>query len=159
MTFTEWREAHPEAYAKRRERYVRWAIANPKQVREGQARWRAEHPKYSTQWAHANHESVRRSDAEWAKNHPEHMRQKAAARRALVAGNTVIRIIPSQIAAKWTYWGGLCWMCGEPATATDHVKPLAKSGAHMLCNLRPICKPCNSRKKARWPVDTSRRAR
>jgi hypothetical protein len=27
------------------------------------------------------------------------------------------------------------------------------TGAHLLCNLRPSCKLCNLRKKARWPVE------
>ncbi|WP_246207809.1 HNH endonuclease [Tsukamurella spumae] len=52
-------------------------------------------------------------------------------------------------------WSG-CWICHEPFTAAlprtvDHVKPIARGGADMLSNLRPACKPCNSRKNDRWP--------
>lgn len=44
-----------------------------------------------------------------------------------------------------------CWMCGDEPDTVDHVKPLAKGGAHMLANLRPACKSCNSSKGATWP--------
>lgn len=57
---------------------------------------------------------------------------------------------PDLRAAKWDYWGNSCWMCGGPATTIDHVKPLSKGGSHLLANLRPACKPCNSSKHARW---------
>jgi 5-methylcytosine-specific restriction endonuclease McrA len=43
-------------------------------------------------------------------------------------------------------WGNKCWVCGEKATATDHVKSLFRGGSHWPANLRPICKPCNSKK-------------
>lgn len=52
--------------------------------------------------------------------------------------------------AKFDYYGGLCWICGDNASAMDHVKPLAAGGSHILANLRPACTPCNSRKRARW---------
>lgn len=57
---------------------------------------------------------------------------------------------PELRAAKWAYWGNACWMCGGEATTVDHVKPLSKGGSHLLANLRPACKPCNSSKHARW---------
>jgi 5-methylcytosine-specific restriction endonuclease McrA len=57
---------------------------------------------------------------------------------------------PELLAAKWRYWGNSCWMCGGSATTIDHVKPLSKGGSHLLANLRPACKPCNSSKHARW---------
>lgn len=56
------------------------------------------------------------------------------------------------LAARWAMWGGKCWMCGTFATATDHVKPLCKGGSNWPANLRPACKPCNSRKGRRWPI-------
>lgn len=71
-------------------------------------------------------------------------RQKSAA---------TVPFTKDQLLAKWDYWGRRCWICGEEATSTDHVKPLSKGGAHMLCNLRPICRPCNSTKSGRWPFD------
>ncbi len=53
------------------------------------------------------------------------------------------------IAWRWAMWGGLCWVCGVKAEATDHVIPLSRGGAHWPANLRPICKVCNSSKNAK----------
>ncbi len=55
------------------------------------------------------------------------------------------------IKARWSMWGDKCWICGKRAVATDHVKPLSKGGAHLPCNLRPICTRCNSSKNDTWP--------
>jgi 5-methylcytosine-specific restriction endonuclease McrA len=62
------------------------------------------------------------------------------------------------VAARHEYWGNRCYICGKQETKTerlqtDHVKPLAKGGAHLPCNLRPICGPCNSKKHNKWPID------
>lgn len=58
-----------------------------------------------------------------------------------------------QVAARWAYYGGKCWMCGDTATDTDHVKPLAKGGCNWPSNLRPACRRCNRSKSAKWPYD------
>jgi 5-methylcytosine-specific restriction endonuclease McrA len=55
------------------------------------------------------------------------------------------------LAARWAYYGGMCWMCGAPAEGWDHVKPLARGGHPTHgANLRPACTPCNSSKGAAW---------
>ena len=50
-------------------------------------------------------------------------------------------------------FGHLCYLCGIPAQAIDHVKPLSKGGANWPSNLRPICNRCNSLKQAQWPYE------
>jgi len=55
------------------------------------------------------------------------------------------------IAARCQMWGNRCYICGAPMEAIDHVKPLSKGGAHLPCNLRPVCTICNSRKRDKWP--------
>lgn len=74
-------------------------------------------------------------------------RRHAAIRR----GCAVYPFTPDQLAAKIAYWVDRCWVCAGPYDSIDHVKPLAKGGPHMLANLRPICTPCNTRKRDRWP--------
>jgi 5-methylcytosine-specific restriction endonuclease McrA len=74
-------------------------------------------------------------------------RRRASKRGAVGADYTTAEMIE----ARCSLWGNRCWICGGPMQAIDHVKPLAKGGAHLPCNLRPICKPCNSRKGAKWP--------
>lgn len=54
------------------------------------------------------------------------------------------------VEARMSYFGYRCWMCGGVGDSVDHVKPLNKGGPHMLSNLRPACKPCNSGKRDRW---------
>lgn len=55
-----------------------------------------------------------------------------------------------QLSARIAYYGGRCYVCHGAATEIDHVKPLAAGGCRWPANLRPICKPCNSRKGASW---------
>lgn len=54
-----------------------------------------------------------------------------------------------QIAARWAYYGHRCWMCGEPATQTDHVMPLNRGGSDWPANQRPSCATCNRAKSDR----------
>jgi 5-methylcytosine-specific restriction endonuclease McrA len=55
------------------------------------------------------------------------------------------------IKARCEMWGNRCYICGDKMQAIDHVKPISKGGAHLPCNLRPICKRCNSIKADKWP--------
>jgi len=59
---------------------------------------------------------------------------------------------PSQIRDRWSYYGGMCWMCGDEADTNDHVKPLSKGGSNWPSNIRPACRSCNSRKTDKWPL-------
>lgn len=73
-------------------------------------------------------------------------------RRAIKRATALVPLSAALLDARWMFYAGLCWMCGEDATEWDHVKPLAKGGAHMLCNLRPACRSCNAQKSASWPL-------
>ena len=64
----------------------------------------------------------------------------------------------AKIEARMAYFGRACWVCGEPGVERDHVKPLSKGGAHLPCNLRPICRHCNRSKKDAWPYEPKARA-
>lgn len=89
---------------------------------------------------------------EWHRANPEKGRTAKLRRRALERGASG-HATGEQIRARWDYYGGRCYICGTEAEATDHVKPLAMNGAGWPCNLRPICKACNSAKGAMWPFD------
>lgn len=41
--------------------------------------------------------------------------------------------------------------------AFDHIKPLARGGAHLPSNLQVLCPNCNLRERARDPIDHARR--
>lgn len=87
-------------------------------------------------WRHANPERTKGYE-----------RRYRAAKKAAIIG----QVTPHLLAAKLAYWGHRCWMCGGPPVDVDHVKPLAKGGPHMLANLRPACRSCNSTKNDQWP--------
>lgn len=72
-------------------------------------------------------------------------------RRALIRGSAVAACAAQQVADRVAFYGDRCWICRGEWEQIDHVKPLAKGGAHIPANLRPICARCNRRKSARWP--------
>lgn len=150
----EWYEANKDRQA---EYHKAWYLDNRQEKLAANASWLAD-----------NHEQKRAKDREWRSaggqkkstkrwrdanrdRFLQNARNKVARRRARQLAATVIIFTADQLAARWAYYGNRCWICRAEATATDHVKPLSGGGAHMLCNLRPICLPCNSAKGNNWP--------
>jgi 5-methylcytosine-specific restriction endonuclease McrA len=72
---------------------------------------------------------------------------KRIAREQGAAGAATLDQIMSRVA----FYGHRCYLCRAPYEAVDHVKPIARGGSNWPANLRPICKPCNSRKRCKWP--------
>lgn len=138
-----------EAESKRR-RY--WANVEEQRAaaRRRAAKKRLEDPLYAT-----------RKTKEWAQQNPERHREivrlAEQRRRARKLGRSLL-FSREQLEAKMAYWGNRCWMCGGDFESVDHVKPLSKGGLDALCNLRPACGSCNSRKGATWPLPDTRRA-
>ena len=52
-----------------------------------------------------------------------------------------------------------CQYCGSPAENVDHIVPRSRGGAHTWENVVAACRPCNSRKENRMPVDVGMRLR
>lgn len=103
---------------------------------------------------HRNPAASMQAGREWRKANPE--RVKAQIRAQNLARYARTKSAPGtasaeQVASRWDYYAGACWMCGSPATDTDHVKPLAKGGSNWPANLRPACQRCNRAKSAEWP--------
>lgn len=145
-----------EEFRKRtRERGRAWNRANPERLRKRGRDWYAANKERrrarGLAWSDANRERHRELNREWAKANPDSVRAAwtnyYARKKAAATGP----FSTEGMMARWAYYGNKCWICRAEATATDHVKPLAKGGAHMLCNLRPICQPCNSAKRDKWP--------
>ncbi|MBL3664521.1 HNH endonuclease [Streptomyces sp. M2CJ-2] len=42
-----------------------------------------------------------------------------------------------------------CVYCGKPSTAVDHIEAVTRGGSDRWENLAPVCKSCNSKKRAR----------
>jgi hypothetical protein len=77
---------------------------------------------------------------------------EASQRRSSREATAVGYATDGQLASRWAFYGGKCWMCDAPAAHMDHVKPLARGGSNWPANQRPACWPCNRRKAAHWPL-------
>ena len=159
----EYRRLHPE---KARASFARWYAANPERARMHRERFRAENPNYGAEYRDKNREAEKARKAKHRCDHPDYAvryyaahaaeeRAKIAAYRARkcgAAGTTTVE----QIAGRWEVYGGRCYLCGNPAEATDHVIPLVAGGSNWPANLRPVCTSCNSAKAGKWPYDIER---
>lgn len=163
----QWRIDNPE---RKRAADAKYRGDNPERCAEVGARWRREnkdrakeyfrnwfianrerHYEYSRRWREQNPDTVREVKRRWKQANKDVVRLHGANRRARERALTTIPFTAEQLAQKWAYHGNKCWICHGAADSTDHVKPVAKDGAHMLCNLRPVCRPCNSSKCDKWP--------
>jgi 5-methylcytosine-specific restriction endonuclease McrA len=133
-----WARAHPE---RKRQIRQKWVVNNKEKMRAMRKAWKL-----------ANPEAVRASRRAVKKRYPEANRSYVQARNARKRNLTVFPISAEKLRQRIAYFGGRCWMCGAEADSLDHVKPLSKGGPHVLSNLRPACRLCNSRKHARWPL-------
>lgn len=140
-----------------------WAAANLDRVRARRKAYYSAHAEearaYSRQYRNDNIERVRQVERAKRQANPEYMRNYVRAnpdkyreyqfRRKAKIRNAPGNATAADIAARWAMWGNLCYMCGAPATCTDHVIPLARGGSNWPANLRPACKSCNCKKRTR----------
>lgn len=165
-----WRAAHPDqvrAYREQfKERAAAWREAHREEAAEYSRQWRRANPgdtrnrttardrEYQRRYREAHAERIAAQVREWKAANPERLAQlrkeNDLRRRALKAGSNAEGILAQLIAEKMTFYGNRCIYCGGPFEHVDHVKPLARSGQHLLAWLRPSCGPCNLRKGARW---------
>lgn len=95
-------------------------------------------------------EEIRAYRAEWKRKNRLRATATEERRRAAKRNAPTVDFTQEQLRQRFSMWGMACWMCGGPATAMDHVKPIVAGGSHMLANLRPACSRCNSSKGGRW---------
>lgn len=111
---------------------------------------------FTKRWQKENRDRYLESQRLYRQSNADKIRAKNQRRYAMQRGATTVAFTADDLQQKWDYYGRRCYMCGSKATATDHVKPLAKGGPHMLANLRPACTPCNSAKQDTWPYRIAR---
>ena len=139
------RESSSRYYAtnsdKMKELNIAWEAINSEKRKEINRRYRAD-----------NLNKVREATRMWNTKNPEKTLiycNRRRARKRNAAGDYDITKLNNRKAM----YGNQCYLCGEEATAIDHVKPLANGGSNWPSNLRPICKSCNSSKGAKWPYE------
>lgn len=115
---------------------------NAKQREKGLQRGREWKLRNPTAWKKADQEKARERRRKWEVKHPEI--------RALCQQNRMARergsggFTQKQLEARLSYFGYLCWLCGEQTREMDHVIPLAAGGKHVPANVRPCCRTCNA---------------
>lgn len=135
-----------------------WNEANPKRKKELDRLWRQNNRdranENSREWARKNREKRKEICRRYAQAHKEESRIRAAQRRARKQANGLLPYSKDELIGRLAVWKYRCHICREPVgddLQWDHVKPIAKGGADILCNLRPAHSDCNKRKAAKWP--------
>jgi 5-methylcytosine-specific restriction endonuclease McrA len=95
-------------------------------------------------------EEIRAYRSEWKRINRLRATATEERRRVAKRNAPTVDFTHEELKARFSMWAMTCWMCGRPATAMDHVKPISAGGSHMLANLRPACSRCNSSKGGRW---------
>lgn len=149
-----------------RESERRWYAENAESVLERKNKWRRdnrddvrarERDRYQENREHflAKNKFYRSQNPDYWKQHQMEHREMYAAyqgrRRAKLRGIVSPNFSYQQLLARIDYFGGKCWMCGDPWEHMDHVKPINNGGPHLLANLRPACSSCNIAKGSKWP--------
>jgi 5-methylcytosine-specific restriction endonuclease McrA len=133
--------------------------ANPEWVREHYERYYAKHRERhlarAKAWAAANPlvaaESRRRGRIKWAAANPHKIRNTKERRRLRLKGVRIVDFSHDDLFLRLSVFGHACAYCGGPFESLDHVKPIALGGLHILANIRPACRSCNSKKGAKPP--------
>ena len=83
----------------------------------------------------------------------EKARLYARKRKAMLRGNTVVLVTPSEIRARFTEFDHRCAFCNidlmtlpKRKRTIEHLIPIIKGGPHSLSNIVPACHRCNSSK-------------
>jgi 5-methylcytosine-specific restriction endonuclease McrA len=161
---TRWRRENPERQrAAGRRQY--WA--DPDRIRTRKRAWHAANAELVHRRKRASYDSAknRARIRAWRAANPDADRLYLAAHRAEAIERTrryrarkrealTVPFTAEQLAHRLSMFPG-CWVCGGEWSEIDHVKPLAKGGAHCLANLRPICRSHNASKADTWPYPTS----
>jgi 5-methylcytosine-specific restriction endonuclease McrA len=80
-------------------------------------------------------------------------RHKNRMRRAAKRGAHLAPVTPAEIQNRFADFGNCCAYCGKDGNGDrrlelEHFIPLSKGGGHVLGNMLPACKQCNSSKRA-----------
>lgn len=149
------RNALPAVRALRVEQNLKYGLANrarnnarEKARRDGNPALHAAGKRAEYLRNRASH--VARSAA-YRKAHPHKWIEYERRRRAQKRASQCLPLTKKDIARRFSVFGDSCAYCGRsdvPLTV-DHAKPIARGGPHILANIRPACRPCNSRKHTR----------
>jgi 5-methylcytosine-specific restriction endonuclease McrA len=121
--------------------------ADPEKRRACLLAWKAANPTAEKDWRAANQDRIRAAcQARYAKN-PGPKRARSFARRSKAPMSVDL------LRSVQTACDGICSYCLGPANTVDHVFPLSRGGSNDPTNLVLACGLCNSKKRARTPLE------
>ncbi len=137
-----------------------WARKNPGQRKAAAIARREKNPDHIREQNHCYYLKGRERQLAYQRTYREvnreavreRARRLEAVRRARKTAVLTIPFTTEQLTQRVEYYGSRCWVCAGAYEELDHVKPLARGGAHILSNLRPICVRCNRSKGSKWPL-------
>ncbi len=89
---------------------------------------------------------------EWHERNPGASAEYDRRRRARMRGTQVVPLSSQQIQQRFSVFDDRCVYCGTEGELTvDHIIPLSRGGRHILSNIKPACRSCNSKKRNRRP--------
>jgi 5-methylcytosine-specific restriction endonuclease McrA len=155
-----WMEDHPRYHTQWHARHKvarnaqcrKWRKENSEYDRERHKRYRLKYPERVKSQPAQSRERQNLFRRRYLQRHPEMIVKRNGERRTRLLSAKSIPFKSVELEKRLSIGLGKCWLCGAKATQVDHVKPIAKGGAHMLCNLRSICARCNGRKRDLWPL-------
>jgi len=136
-------------YANNRDAVNERRVASPPEVeRKRSARRYASDPVYRSR--------MRDSAKKHALEHPEYYREASKRRRALKFSP-----LPAKGALTQEAWNAIVWAFNETCAycecvvelTQDHIIPLSRGGLHVVLNVVPACRTCNSKKYNRTLVE------
>ena len=134
-------------------RCVRCELLRARQTYDDQMILMKRDPEMYDEYRRRKNENSRRH-YEARKNDPKFhvgtLSQKNQRRRSAQKGNHHYKPSPTELEERWKAFGHACAYCGADSHLTiDHVNPVVKAGPHVLGNIVPSCKACNSSKQHR----------
>lgn len=135
-----WKDVEASREANK-ENYRKHADQRKAQVKKYIAKNRDSHSRWAKKWSAANPEK--------RKSYCLNRRARLVASGGEISARDIKVIIGRQ--------RGRCASCGQKSNlAMDHIMPLALGGSGAVRNFQGLCRPCNSAKHAKHPIDFNR---
>lgn len=126
-----------------RERQRLWRARHPEKSRENVRRYHAQNAEAIRARKKIYYQAVRKPRDQTPEGRHKDINRKAR-RRSVIKSGVVTKAEWDSIKADYSH---RCAYCGKRRKLEqDHVVALSRGGAHAASNIKPACKPCNSRK-------------
>jgi 5-methylcytosine-specific restriction endonuclease McrA len=147
-----YRSENPE---KIKETSKRYRTKHPEKIKERSIKYLTEHGEnkreYNRKYSASHREACRAKIRRYYARHSKELAIRASDRRTKLNGGG-----GSHTDEQWKIvldnYGMRCLACGETGVklTKDHILPVILGGSNDISNIQPLCKPCNSRKHAKY---------